>query len=391
MDPYRLFFPLGAAYGIVGAALWTLSALGMLPYPGELHRVLMIEGFEQCFVAGFLLTALPGLTHSDKAHPAEVGAVFGALVLMGAFALGGYMTGAHVAYAASIGMLGFVALRRLPRAQQPPPVEFMFVGLGLLLGLAGAAMLALGSAGAPPALPPRFGDRLLSLGMMLSLVLGIGGLLVPTFTGMRDPLEIPFIARAHERPPRVAFYLLLLAALVGAFVLEAAEHPMAGAWVRALAGSTVLLFVWKLLRGPGRRDLPAFAMWGAGAFVLAGLWTLVFWPSHPMAGLHVTFIGGFGLLTLAIGTRVVIAHGRHGLPAEPRVLTPIVVASVLAALALRVLAEPLASAATALYGWAGAAWVVGWLAWSAGAIPRIVRVFPPGPVLVSPEARASNR
>ena len=109
---------------------------------------------------------------------------------------------------------------------------------------------------------PRFGDRLLSLGMVLSLVLGVGGLLVPTFSGMRDPLEIPLIARPHERGPRLAFYAAVMAALIAAFALEIAGLPSAGAIVRALAGSAILMMVWKLPRGPGRGDLSAYAMWG---------------------------------------------------------------------------------------------------------------------------------
>jgi uncharacterized protein involved in response to NO len=204
---------------------------------------------------------------------------------------------------------------------------------------------------------------------------------------MRDPLEIPFIARPHERGPRAIFYTALAVALVAAFAFEFAGHPRVGAATRAIAGSAVLLLVWKLARGPGRRDLPAFSMWGAGLFVLAGLWMLALWPSRPMAGLHVLFIGGFGLLTLAIGTRVVIAHGRHGLAAEPRVLTPVVAGGVGGALALRISAEIAAHHATLLYGWAAAAWVAAWLLWAFAAVPRMARVVP-APTPARPQPRS---
>jgi uncharacterized protein involved in response to NO len=383
VDPYRLFFPLGLIYAVAGAALWSAAALGGLSYPAELHRMLMIQGFEQSFVAGFLLTAIPGLTHAEKARPAEVTAALGPLALFGVLAVAGATLWAHLAWMTSLATLAFAALRRVPRAAQPPPVEFAFVGLGLAFGLVAGVGLALEAAGEAPFVAPRFAERLLSLGMVLSLVLGVGGLLVPTFTGMRDPLAIPFIARAHQRGPRFAFYLLPIAALIGAFLLEASGRAGAGALTRALGGSAMLLFVWKLPRGPGRRDLSAFAMWGAGLFTLAGLWALVFFPAQPMAGLHVLFIGGFGLLTFAIGTRVIVAHGRHGLVAEPRVFGPLAAAGVAGALILRLAAEHFGAHAIALYGWAGAAWVFAWLAWAAGALPRIVRVnaAPAGPTL----------
>lgn len=386
MDPYRLFFPLGAIYAMAGTALWIAAALGGTPYPAELHRVLMIQGFEHCFVTGFLLTALPGLTHSEKARPAEIAAALAPLALFGVLALAERRIEAQILWLVSLAVLALAALRRLPRATQPPPVEFLFVLLGLAFGAAGSILLALPSAAQALALPARFADHLLSLGMVLTLVLGVGGLLVPTFTGMRDPLEIPFIARAHQRGPRLALYAVVAAGLAGAFVLEAAGRSAAGALVRALAGTAMLLLVWKLPRGPGRRDLSALAMWSAGVLTLAGLWLLVFVPARPMAGLHVLFIGGFGLLTFAIGTRVVVAHGRHGLAAEIRVLGPLTVAGVAGALVLRLGAETFGALAMPLYGWAAAAWVFAWLAWLAGAGPRITRVQPPpaGGPTVSP-------
>jgi uncharacterized protein involved in response to NO len=376
VDPYRLFFPLGVIYAITGAALWIVSALGWIPYPAELHRMLMIQGFEQCFVAGFLLTAIPGLTHSEKARPIEVSIALGALALFGVFAIAGRTAEAHAATLASLTLLVAAAVRRLPRATQPPPVEFVFVVLGLMFGMAGSLLLMFQASGHSLVSIPRFADHLLSLGMALSLVLGVGGLLVPTFSGMRDPLVIPFIAGPHERAPRVWFYSAVAAALVAAFAFEAAGHPAAGALTRAVAGSAVLLFVWKLLRGPGRRDLSAFAMWGSGIFTLIGLWTVVLLPARPMAGLHILFIGGFGLLTFAIGTRVVVAHGRHGLIAEPRLFGPVAAAFVAAAFCLRLAAEHFGAHAMALYAWAGAAWVLAWLAWAWGGLPRIVRVHP---------------
>ncbi len=384
IEPYRLFFPLGVIYAIAGAALWIAAAAGWLPYPAELHRMLMIEGFEQAFVAGFLLTAIPGLTHSEKARPAETAAVLGALALFGVLAVAGLAAWAHVAFAASVAVLAGAALRRLPRATLAPPVEFAFVALGLAFGLAGALWLALQAMGRAPVPAPRFAEHLLSLGMVLSLVLGVGGLLVPTFSGVRDPLVIPFIAAPHERPPRFVFYGVVIAALIAAFVLEAAGHPAAGALVRALAGSSILLLVWKLASGPGRRDLSAFAMWGAGVCVLAGLWLLVLLPGRPMAGLHVVFIGGFGLLTFAIGTRVVVAHGRHGLAAEPRVFGPLAAAGVAGAFLVRLAAERFGAHAFLLYGIAGALWSAAWILWGIGALPRIVRVNAPAPRVTLP-------
>src|SRR5215470_10433692 len=70
--PYRPLFTLGLLYGWLGAGVWPLHALGAIAYPGVTHRLLMMQGFEQCFVLGFLLTAIQGFTKGKPCRPAEL-------------------------------------------------------------------------------------------------------------------------------------------------------------------------------------------------------------------------------------------------------------------------------------------------------------------------------
>src|SRR4051794_22640840 len=61
-EPFRIFFPVGVASGVVGLALWPLHLWGVLPvYPAMMHSRLMIEGFMAAFIVGFLGTAGPRL------------------------------------------------------------------------------------------------------------------------------------------------------------------------------------------------------------------------------------------------------------------------------------------------------------------------------------------
>lgn len=373
-DPYRLLFPLGIAYAIAGSLIWTLHAAGLIAYPGPLHRALMIEGFELSFVLGFLLTAMAAFTHGQRCTRAELFAAFGAQVMFGALALAGALTAAHIVALVALLFIARALLTRVGRAAAPPPEEFLFVAFGLICGVLGVLLSLIESTGVTVG-PPRFGIRLLSLGMMLSLVLGLGGLLVPTFTGMRDPLVIPGVAGPHERSRRRGLYLALIALFTAAFALEALDRAAGGAALRAIAASVIGLLVWKLFRLPGRHDLPAFVMWGAGWMLLAGLWLVVLAPAHALAGEHVVFVGGFGLITFGIATRVVVSHGRHGLAAEPVILSrPVVLALALAVL-LRAIAEwSPANLIAALWGVSGLLWAVAWGLWGAGALPRIVRV-----------------
>jgi len=145
---------------------------------------------------------------------------------------------------------------------------------------------------------------------------------------------------------------------------------------REQTASALLLLVWKLWRLPGRRALSPYVLWGSGWMVMVGLWWLALLPASTLGALHVVFIGGFALLTVGIGTRVVVAHGRHPMADEPRTLTPLVVATVAVALLARLGAEWAPAKALPMLGASGAVWVLGWLLWALRAVPRMARVRP---------------
>lgn len=382
-DPYRLLFPLGILFAVAGAVPWLLYAFARLPWPGPLHAALMIEGFELCFVLGFLLTAIPAFTHGARCSAIELaGAVTGPLAFGGCAALG-FEAAALTAFLLTLAWLAVAVARRVVRATQPPPEEFQFVGLGLLLGLAGGVMQLGAALGrwAEPA--PRLGLHLVSLGMVLALVLGVGSLLVPVFAGIRDPLVIPGVAGAHDRHGRRPLYAALAAVLALSFVVEGAGHARLGDTLRAVVATIFVTLVWKLTRLPGRRAHGAWAMWGSGWLVVLGLSLAAAFPPQAVGFRHLVFIGGYGLLTLAIGTRVIVGHGRHPVSDEGRVLSGLVVTAVAGALAARVAADWLPPAAQPhAFATSAGLWIIAWLAWGFGVLPRIAgaaRAAVPGP------------
>jgi uncharacterized protein involved in response to NO len=372
-EPYRFFFPLGVVFALYGTLPWTLFALGRSPYPGLLHRSSMIQGFELSFVAGFLLTAIPAFTHAGKCRPWELVTALALMLGFVAAAAAGAWAFAHAATTLLLLHLALAAARRIRGAKLAPPEEFAFVGLGLVLGIAGGVLQTGTALGAWQEPAPFFGARLLSLGTVLSLVLGLGGLLVPAFAGIRDPLVIPGIAGPHERPGRRRLYGVLAALLLLAFAAEAIGEPRLGAITRAIPATVLGLLVWKLHRRPGRAGRFPWLLWSSGWLVLAGLWGAALLPERfTVAALHLTFIGGFGLLTLGIATRVVVGHGRYPMSDEERVLSWAVVGAAALAVAVRFAGEPLGQR----FLWLGAAallWTVAWLGWAAGAFPRILR------------------
>jgi uncharacterized protein involved in response to NO len=373
IEPYRALFPIGLAYALIGAGVWPVHALGLVPYPGPLHLTLMMQGFEQCFVIGFLLTSMPAFTRAERCRPRELAVAAALMMAFGAAALAGWAAAAQALFLASVLFIVATLGRRVWGNPDRPPEEFLFVGFGMLMAMAGSGLRLAAELGGGPELPARFAERLLSLGMVLSLVLGVGSLLVPTFAGLRDPLAIPGVAGPHERRGRRPLYLVFIGALASAFALELAGLAAMGMALRALTASLMGWWVWKLWRLPGRRTLHAFVLWGSGWMTIAGLWAALAWPMQAPGALHLTFIGGFGMLTLGIGTRVVVSHGRHGLEVEPRILDPAVVICGLLALGSRIGAELAPASARAWLATSGTCWLIGWGLWGLRAMPRLVR------------------
>ena len=390
IDPYRVLFPLGVLYGIVGALLWPLHAAGLIPYPAVTHWTLMIQGFQHAFILGFLLTSMPAWMHSLPSRPWELATATVLMLGVGVAALLGSIFAVQLFYTATLVLVVVMALRRVSKSTSPPPEEFLLVAFGLLLGFAGAVMAGGAALGAWAEPSPRFGLRLIWMVMILSIVLGVGGLLVPTFTSMRDPLVIPGIAKPHVRKPRRILYALIALAMLGSLLLEASGRLQAGALVRAATGSLVLLLVWKLFRLPGRHDRVSYFLWGSGWMIFAGLWLMALAPQLPLLGAHTLFIGGFGALSAGIATRVVIRHGSYPIVQEGFVLRPAMALLLATAVVTRLLAELLPSARMAMLSVSGSGWILAWLVWIAGALPRVLRRAPAEKVAFQPSPRPTQ-
>lgn len=373
LEPYRVLFPLGALFAIAGVAPWIVVAIAPGPWPGALHAGLMIQGFELCFVTGFLLTAMPAFTHGAKCRPWELAVVTAGSLAFGALQAAGLGAPAGAAFAFTL-LFTLVALaRRVRLGGAAPPEEFLLVGLGILLGILAGVAQALVAAGVLAEPAPRYALRMVSRGMMPALVLGLGGLLVPTFAMMKDPLAIVGVARAGQRLPRRAFVLSIGALLVFALACEARGAPGAGAWARAAAGLASTMLAWKLWRPPGRSVSLSWALWAAGWCVALGLVAAAALPAYEVTAWHVVFVGGYGLLTLAIATRVVVSHGGHEMREEGSVLGAIVLVAVGAALVLRLASDGASPEALRRDALAAGAWTIAWGAWLARAWPRVRR------------------
>ena len=71
-EPFRLFFPAGLLWSLIGVLLWPLFYAGELSFhPGIAHARLMIQGFGGALVLGFLGIVWPLLKSVRRSAPAS--------------------------------------------------------------------------------------------------------------------------------------------------------------------------------------------------------------------------------------------------------------------------------------------------------------------------------
>jgi uncharacterized protein involved in response to NO len=326
-DPYRLFFPLGISFGLAGVSIWPLYYFGLTAgYSGRAHALVQTEGFLYAFVAGFLLTAVPRFTGTDAPSRLTQFVLAGALtVLVVASELQAFALGAAIFVAVHFTLLVLVA-RRFARRQHNPPPTFVLIGLGLLAGALGAVLNFGVAWNIVPASWDLLGKRLLTEGMMMLLVLGIGGFLGPRLLGFAALPEFAVGGGRTERPPAPArlegIVALRWAAAGLAIVLSlVAEYGFGAAGmvvVRSVVVTAVILGTLQLWRLPIVRTTLSWCVWIAHWLIVASVWLIALAPRYRVDFLHVLFVGGFSLLILAVGTRVTLSHGGHDLRQEQR-------------------------------------------------------------------------
>lgn len=101
------------------------------------------------------------------------------------------------------------------------------------------------------------------------------------------------------------------AVLAGSFWLEATTSLRYGLLLRAAVVIAVFVLGIRLSAPPARPGWNARAIWLAAWLVPCGYLLAAAFPDDAIAGLHVTFIGGFSMLAFLISTQVALGHGGH--------------------------------------------------------------------------------
>lgn len=365
-EPFRVFFASGMVWGIVGVSLWPFFYFGRLGFfPGQVHARLMIEAFGGGFVAGFLGTAGPRMATAPKLTPAELIALF-ALHSAGAIL--------HLALHPRAGDACFLALLvalllclvvRVARFRKDwPPPQMLLAATGLLCGISGA-WCWLQPATLAQAPRARLAALLLYQGLLLPPVLGIGSFLFPRILG-GDFGEPATSVERRRSLLRAAGTALLL---VASFFLEALGSATLG---RALRAASALGYLWVEVSWRGRAGAPPRGTLAKGLFValglgLAGIALPAFAPARSVPLEHLLYAGGFGLLIMIVGSRVLFGHGGTLEDfARPSWIARLLVSFVTLAAATRAVADFLPSTQVTHLLWAAWVWIAAailWLVW----------------------------
>lgn len=302
-EPYRVFFASGAVWSIIGVSLWPLFYAQMIGfYPNFVHARIMIEAFGGAFVVGFLGTAGPRMATAPKLTPQELIWLFALHQACGISHLTLHLAWGDAFFIALlVSLLLCLVIRVIRFRKEAPPPQMLLALTGLACGIAGAA-LQLSPATLIDPQRLRLANLLLYQGLLLPPVLGIGSFVFPRMLGgdFGDPKTV---AQSKAKLVRAIVAAVLL---VSSFFLEAFGQVTLGYAVRAVVAA-VYLFIEVTWKTQQSGSLTTGLFWalilGWIGIVLAPL----FYAQHVSIE-HLLYIGGFGMLMLIVGSRVLFGH-----------------------------------------------------------------------------------
>ncbi len=374
-EPFRLFFPLGILVSLAGVLLWPLLYGEWLTfYPGVAHARLMMGGFVGAFSLGFLGTALPRMMSTPRLRVWELLTVL-CLYLFAVFEYGcGHIVLGDAGMLAAL-FFFFVIMwvRLIVLRQDVPPPGFVLVALGWVAAMAGLIIFLLEgeSEFVVTGIKHRMASLLYYQGFILLPILGIGVFLFPRFVGLKT---LQMFEESRTPPSgwtRKAFQALA----VGVFVIASFWVECFG-WI-LVAGlmrfAIVAWYLWReviIFRRAREKGTLAFALRMGLALVVASFPLIALFPSQRVGMEHTIFISGFGLVALAVASRVTLGHSGHSEIAGGKIWPMrVVVWTLVITMASRVTAEFVPVVRVSHLNYAALGWVVAvtvWLIWIRG-------------------------
>lgn len=310
IEPYRVLFPIGCVFAFWGVLIWNLYAV--FPgstYPGLLHPKMMVGGFLLSFVLGFLMTAVPKMTASFPARIWEIMIAGFLSISCGTAALANSPKAFDVSMLLAMSFLFSFGGRRVFARGKSVPEFFLLVASGLFAGFLGALALTAFDFFSIENLQP-IGKTLLFDALILFLVLGIGCRLVPVISG------VAIRASDTDRFKSLREFAIWALLVWSSYFIQFSGHGSLGLILRAGVVTTVAFRHWRLHKPIQSQSRLARLIRVSATLVPLGLLLAASLPAYGLHMMHLTYIGGFGLMTFTVASRVTLAHGRFDLSFE---------------------------------------------------------------------------
>lgn len=297
MAPYQIFFPIGVLNAMLAVGVWLVQNLNWFSTPPILiHSKLIVGGFLWSFIVGFLMTAIPRMSGTAKAHHLEF--LLG-LILIAGLTISSWFIDSRVFYGTHIALIIFMIIyagRRILTSTKPIPIFFSHVGAAMLLALTGAFYHFNGNS--------YMGIHLYHVGTILLLVLGIGTRFFSFLSGLPSNFEAE-----SSSGQKWIFHGM---AFVVAALLYMGGRGLAQAYL-GLTGVSLayLFFIWKIQRPSERPSALKHGVRIVAASIPLSFVMAWLQPSLFVTWFHILFIGCFGMITFSVATRVTLAHGAY--------------------------------------------------------------------------------
>jgi len=312
-EPYAVFFPLGIVLSWAGVGRWLAFALSGRheEYVSVFifHSITQVEGFLLCFAMGFLFTMIPRRTGTAPPSAVEMAIGLAAPVLTAAAAWQQQWALSQAGWITACVLLVVFVMRRFlsTGARRRPPTSFVWIPVALLLGLVGSVLTGSGSLlGSDWQWLHNLGQMFVLQGVFIALILGVGGLALPMMTRGVAPADASL---APVDILTMGAHLVAAALLVASFFVQQKVSVTAGCGLRAAVIVAEFLFAMELWRWPTLPGWNRRVIWVAAWCLPLGFALAALFPDYYEGGLHVSFIGGFATLTLAVSTHVILGHG----------------------------------------------------------------------------------
>jgi hypothetical protein len=362
-EPFRLLFPLGYAFLVLGLGVWSVGLADGALHKESLHAFLMGNGFLFSFAAGILLTESPRLQGNAPLGGFPLAVLLLSLAAMGAAALSGSVFGAAVFHliAAAIlcAYLGYGWLLSEGR-REPGPI------LAFAASLAALCFGAVGALAHSGALPAETGRNAGTAAFQFFLILFAAACL------RWSKVHGAPATRMYGIPGAVAILgLSFLIEMVSAY----AVHPEIP--VRIAYAIRALWFAFYLRAAPGTRTLfadlplPAWCIRTGTGMLAAGAALTVAFPRWATALNHTAYLLGFTWIVMAAATGLIARRLRTTAPRTVDLVLRAMAASLAAATVLRLAAEAAGSNRNLILSIAAAMAMLPILVWAVMQFPRL--------------------